>query len=191
MKSRWIYTGCDTEDERVLATEWRGLQPAVESRLESLTEVPDDVVFAAHHDAEASPPWDVQAVVTLPTIVCVAEADGNEPQAVLKSCVGQLTTRLEALPSDAPAPHPRRESLESLVPFLQQAREQERMYAFAGFLRPLLAAMHGHAARELDIREVEEDLPAGQWEVDELLDETLLLAWRHWDQRPSSVSLDA
>lgn len=208
MLYRWIYTGCDTQDERNIAAYWDELRPGLEARLKALKLVPTSAILSIHHDHEREADseqrdatWTVQASLTLPGMVCVGEGQATEMKAAMDECIQTLTVSLNARADDLQnssrsedrraARRVLREDLKGLVPFLEEAHHQRRINVFAGFLRPLLLSLRHHASRELAVLEMEEDVPSGQWDVDELLDETLLLAWEQFDQRPDNVPLDA
>lgn len=192
MRTRWIYTGCDTDDERQITHHWeREVQPGLEAQLETPdATIADLIISVVHEDDESETPWEMQAVLSFPAATFAGDARAVTPEKALDESIRQLTEQLEQRREESNGAVVRFRGLQAIIPFLEQARRQERMRVFAAFLRPLLRSLRRHAARELAIREIEGDLLGGQWEVDDVLDETLLQAWTHFDRRPQSVPLD-
>jgi len=191
MRTRWVYTGCDTDDQRRIARHWEQLQPGVESRLNTPGAAEGDLAISVSHDRDSQPEWEVQVVLMLPTAMRTSDARAATVETALDQCVGGLTKQLDRRSKRRSTRGAERRDFGGLIPILQQAHRQSRMNVFAEFLRPLLHPLRRHAARELAIQEIEADSPRGQWEVDDLLDETLLRAWNRFDERPSQVPLDA
>lgn len=191
MKQQWLYAGCDTEDERAIATRWEELQPAWEARVEALRQAPDEATFSIVHSADEKPEWSVQATLVFPGDVIAEEAEGSRMTTALDEAVNRLARRLDDLEDGPDGRVPRRRGVDRIVPFLERARDVGRMQEFGAFLRPILASFASYARRELALHEMEADLEEGEFEVDELLDETLLQAWDHFEQRPRSLPLDA
>jgi len=189
MHSTWIYTGCDTEDERNLAAVWRRLEPALDAALSS-SQVPlEEAVFSVVHSRDSKPSWEIQGVLIFPARTVSGAVRGLDPEATLEQLSGILAK--EVARQELPTDDRRRVGLGRLQNFLESARDSDNLRAFAGFLSPLLASLRGHAAREIALRESEDELLTGQLQVDEVLDETLLEAWEHFEERPRELALDA
>lgn len=191
MTYEWLCAGCDNGDERTLAAHWEELQPAWEARLEALDQPPDEATFSIVHRTDETPEWSAQATLVFPGDVVVEEPEALSPQSVLEALVNRLSRRLDEMQDWPDEKVQRRRGLHRIVPFLERARTVGRMQEFAAFLRPILGSFAPYARRELALHEMEGDVEEGEFEVDELLDETLLHAWDHFERRRPSLPLDA
>lgn len=191
MNHQWLYAGCDAEDERAIAAHWEELQPGWDARLEALDQPPDEATFSVIHDAGETPEWSVQATLVFPGDVIAEEAESRRMKTALEEAVNRLSRRLDEVQALQDGQVQRRRGVDRIVPFLERARTVDRLQEFAAFLRPILASLAPYARRELAMHEMEGDLEEGELEVDELLDETLLHAWDHFEHRPRSLPVDA
>lgn len=197
MRYRWLCVGCDTAEEQTLAAAWEDLQAGLDARLETLDQPADDaavVITKESQDADdESPAWEVLATVTLPAKCVTASAEGDDAKAALEQAVRRLLLRLDRFDqADGAAERPsQREAMEEIVPHLADARRRANMRAFSALLYPVLRRLRRHASRELAVREIEGHLLEGEWDIDELVNETLLLAWENFEKRPASVGLQA
>ncbi|REJ87724.1 MAG: hypothetical protein DWQ34_24055 [Planctomycetota bacterium] len=191
MEYRWVYTGCDAEDERTLAAHWEDLQPGWDARLKALDRFPDDATISIVHRAQETPAWSAQATLVFPGEVIAEEAESLQARTALEELVNRLSRRVDELQDRPEGRVQRRRGIEGVVPFLEQAWRSKRMNGFAAFLRPILTSFRQYARRELAMHEIEGDVAEGELEVEELLDEALLRAWDHFDQRPGGLALDA
>lgn len=193
MRYRWVHIGCDVADEQMLAGCWAELQAGLDARLEMLAQPPDDAAVVVTHDRDENPAWDVLVVLTSPARSVTGDARAETPQAALEQAVRRLLLGIDKLDRSDGAVEQgrRRRGMKEIVPHLHEARKRSNMSAFAALLYPVLRGLRRHAARELAVREIEETLLEGEWDVDELVNETLLLAWENFEKRPDSVPLPA
>jgi RNA polymerase sigma factor (sigma-70 family) len=189
MNVDWTYDGCDAEDEQLIERLWEAQQAELEAKVAELSLDPPEFRIAVTHNSEPDV-WELQAALHLTTRTLVSENRGHALQPVFEKMVADLAQAIDR-EGDEPTEAVRRlQGLEAVVPLLNRNRADGRSYQFFYFLGPLMQSLRIHAARELEMLELEGTLTAEGVEVDDVLDEALLRAWDRFETRPPELRFD-
>jgi len=189
MNIDWTYDGCDSEEERQIERLWETCQADLESKVAELSLDPPELGLSVTHNSE-SDVWELQAALHLTTRTLTSETRGHALQPVIEKTVADLIQEIDregGRPTEAAR---RLQGLEAVIPLLERNRAEGRSYQFFFFLGPLMQSVRTHAARELELRELEGALSTEEFEVDEILDEALLRAWDRFETRPRGLRFD-
>jgi DNA-directed RNA polymerase specialized sigma24 family protein len=120
----------------------------------------------------------------------LARAAGDEAPEVLENILSGLIAEIGRLEQKPRTVTLRREGLDGIVSVLRQGRQEGRSDVFCAWLAPVVASLHPHVRRELQIRQLESNFGSGQLIPDDILDEVLVRAHEQFDRRPPQLPLD-
>lgn len=195
MNVDWICEECGPDEQQAWESLWEEFEPEVEAKLAELPVDPVELRLAVFHLLEADTPettesWELQAALHLTTQTLVAESRAETPREAMTQLVAELARRIDDYVEQPEEVCRVRQGLEAILPLLQRNHAEGRSYQFIAFLAPLVRSLITHARRELDILELEGKVPPEELAPNDILDETLLQAWKRFDQRPPGVPLD-
>ncbi|TWU27637.1 HPF/RaiA family ribosome-associated protein [Bythopirellula polymerisocia] len=141
--------------------------------------------------------WELRAVLTLSTGRLIAVSEKSSIEQVIDEVIDDLARQIRRHKARVRRDHllrrrrKIRHELLSSSPFLEQDVQQQRQDDFFEMLSPLLETVRDHAAYELSLLELEELVPKAEFDVDELIDEVLLLAYDRFKLRPPDSLMEA
>jgi RNA polymerase sigma factor (sigma-70 family) len=140
--------------------------------------------------------YEGRGIIQLPTGTLVAEATGEDPQAILDRIADTLAAEIKRHKEKVRRDYifkrknRNRADLSAAGPALQRQRDSEKRDDFFRLLRKHLPFLRDYARREIRILDRDGTLHRGEATVDDLLDQVLVLAWERFDDRPTGLSLD-
>jgi DNA-directed RNA polymerase specialized sigma24 family protein len=183
METHWTFSGCDAEDETLVARYWDERLLELEGKLHALSEEPSELRVAVHHD-EGPPSWEVQAALHLPGATLVADNAGEALEEVLDSVVCELARQMDEhdeQPITTAEPFARPGSA-AVLALVRRNHAQGRSGAFFALLQPILRSLTNYLEHALHTLESEDGLPGEEVTLEDVLDEALARAWDRFGQ---------
>ena len=194
MNVHWTFRNCDRSKAR--ARKFLDMRlPRLRRRLSTLG--PEDSqldLTLYHHPGHDS--WELRAVLKLPTGSLVSTSEQNKLETVVDEVVKLLTQQLRRHKSRVRREHvirrrrQRGREFVTATPFLEQDVARDRREEFFQLLSPLLDNIREHAAQELRSLERESAIPIGEYSVDDLVDEVIVLAYDRFKLRPPDALME-
>jgi len=185
----WTYDGCDEQDEYRIEDYWRSRSLELESKIAASDDEPTELRIAVCQD-EDSALWEVQAALHVDTRTLAAASTSSKIERALDKVLHTLAEKLDRLDEESIAVTTDKEISRDVIPLLQQARQSGQSKAFLSHLVPLVNSVQIYARRELQMRQIEDDLPAEQITVADVLNEVIVRAWGQFPRRPESRSIE-
>lgn len=193
MRVQWTFKNCDDCREQATAY-WSQKQQCLER---PLTRIPGDqpqlnLALVRHHNRDA---WELRANLKLGAQTLVAGDVNSQLSGAIDQVVTELAEKIrhrqEGLRSDYR--RRRREQHREDMKNAEQHWFQEiptEPRALFRLLKPHLRSIADYAHRELQLMEIEEVIPRGEWTADDLLDDVLLCAIDRFNNRRPNQPLD-
>lgn len=189
MHIHWTYDGCDERDEYRIQDYWRSRSLELESKIAASDDEPTELRIAVCQDEDPAL-WEVQAALHVDTRTLAATATSNRIERALDKVLHTLAKKLDRLDEESTAVATDKEVSRDVIPLLRQARQSGQSEAFLSHLVPLVSSVQTYARRELQLRQIEDDLPAEQITVADVLNEVIVRAWEQFPRRPESRPIE-
>ncbi len=195
MNVQWTWKAKEGGDEASLKRYFEGKL----SRLRRLLKryPPDQVELnvTVYHLPHRVRPWETRLVLRLSTGTLVAEEDAESPRAALDVALDELTRELRRHREKVRKDYlyrrkRRRQEVAEVIPLVVPESTADRKAAFFKLIEPFLEPVREHARQEIDILEIEGQLPRGEVTADDLTDDVVARAWEEFPSRPQSSPLD-
>lgn len=190
MQFHWSYTGCDESQQAEIAEQWRARQEQLEAKAEMIGGDPSSQVVVAVEHADTAPAWWIQVALYAPEGSSVAEAEASEMIDAMDRVIGELSQRIDQQTDRAQTIAQRRQGMKGFLPILQAYHRDGKSRDFISLLTPVALSLSRYIGRELRDRRTLGEIPAGQVNAREVMDDILLKAWEQFDQRPPQQPLD-
>jgi ribosomal subunit interface protein len=198
MSTQLVFDGVDVAVKSRLKTYWAKKLARLK---ELLVPYPPDLqeirlTVSYHQPNSQRSYYEVRGIIQVPTGTLVAEATGEDPQAILDRIADTLAAEIKRHKEKVRRDYifkrknRNRADLSAAGPALQRQRDSEKRDDFFRLLRKHLPFLRDYARREIRTLDREGTLHRGEATVDDLLDQVLVLAWERWDDRPPGLSLD-
>lgn len=174
----------------------------IESKLERLerhlSRYPEDqrkLSITVYHLPNQVKSWEARFVLQLPTGTLVAEEGAESVEAALDVAFDELIREVRKHKEKVRKEYlyrrkRQRETLAEVVPLVDEQTIAEQKEAFFRLLQPFLGPVREHARQEIDILEIEQDLPRHEVTADDIVDDVVATAWEKFSERPTDRPLD-
>lgn len=197
MKTNWVFKDCDRE-KQYARKYWSKKVRRLERLLSNYCPDLRRLSLTLYNHASRRE-WRLRSVLYLPTGTLVAENTSATVEEVIDTTVDELARELRRHKSKVRKEHlirkrrRRREVLAAATPLLTvDSREssESNSESFCELLIPHMDQLYDQAQRELEILELEELVPAGEWTPRDLVDDVLVRAFEAYSSRPQGKSID-
>lgn len=189
MHIHWTYDGCDEQDEYRIEDYWRSRNLELESKLAALDDEPTELRIAVCQ-GEDPVLWEVQAALHVDTRTLDAASTSSKIERALDKVLRMLAEKLDRLGEETAAVAAHKDATRDVSTLLRQARQSGQSKAFLSHLVPLVSSVRSYAHRELQMRQIEDDLPAEQITVADVLNEVIVRAWEQFPRRPETRPIE-
>lgn len=149
------------------------------------------------HNTDNLNQWETHIILTLPSeIISVQEKSWEGPLSSLKEAFGDLLSQVNRyITEKRQSKSQQRKGIDkkgkkTISSRLDQAVHDKEKNTFIFLLKPYLDGLRNIASREISNLEIQEHLQLGAVSIEDLINETLLRAWRDYRQRPKDTHLD-
>jgi RNA polymerase sigma factor (sigma-70 family) len=149
------------------------------------------------HNTDNLNQWETHIILTLPSeIISVQEKSWEGPLSSLKEGFGDLLSQLNRYVTEKrQSKNQQRKGIDkkgkkNIGSRLDQAVHDKEKNTFIFLLKPYLDGLRKIASREIRNLEIQEHLKIATVSIEDLINETLLRAWRDYRQRPKDTHLD-
>lgn len=194
MEIHWVFNDCDAEKSRARAY-WEKKLPRIERLLKRFRDDLCEMQLTLTRHAN-SDPWELRAILQLPTGTIVADERRAELEEAIDKVVDHLVENLrrhkQRVRKDYVYRRRRlnREAVSAAGPYLSRDVEANRRQAFFQLLQPLMPSVYDYARRALRILEIEGSVPHNELTARDLVDDVLVRAWDQYADRPPKMDLD-
>lgn len=195
MNIEWTFRNCDSDKQRAQGY-FRQKIPRLKRRLARFGVHECRISLTLHHHPNRNA-WELRAVLKLPASVLVTGAEQSSLTEVIDEVIDDLTRQLRRHKARVRKEHVLRRrrrrgrDFVTALSYLEQDVAQDRREEFFALLSPLLENVREHAEYELALLESENVVPIGEFSVDDLVDDVLLLAYDRFKLRPPESLLEA
>lgn len=194
MKTQWTFHQCG-RIEKSARDYWAVKTQSLEWLLTNYDRDAKRVYLTLYHHAEPEQ-WELRAVLHLPTgTLTVEDTSSVLMEAIdkvadkLVSGIGRHKRELRTRQLQRRRKH-RRRQFASVNEFLTQDALANRTDAFAALILPYADQLYDHARRELRILEDQGEIPRGEFNPADLVDDLMLRACERYRDRFPETSLD-
>ena len=194
MKTHWVFNDC--KEKRTKARSyWEKKVGRIERLLSNYG--PDlRRLRLTLHRSEARGKWRFRTVLHLPTGTLVADNAGTTLEEAMDLVVNDLAREIRRHKSKVRGEHlirrrrRRKRELASAAPYLAQDAVESNTASFSSLLIAHMDEIYDQAKRELEIMELEEAIPVGEWNARDVVDDVLVRACETYDKRPENIPID-
>ena len=139
--------------------------------------------------------WEVRFVLQLPTGTLATEEVRPHFEEAMDVAVDELLHKLRhhqdvIRKSKKNRRWRERVRFDTVQPMIRRAAQEKRPDEFFELLKPCMAALRDHARRELEVLEIEQSVRPGEFSIDDIVDDVVMLAWQRFADRPSQAPLE-
>ncbi len=195
MKTQWTFKNNEIDKPRV-ESYWAKKQPRIERLLSNYHDDLRELRLALYRHHGEQGPWELRAVLQLPTGTLVTEETGPDWRECIDVVADELVRQIKRHKEQVRKDYlyrrrrVRREDQSTAGPYLERDRTENRSEAFFQLLQPLLPQVYAYARRELQLMELEGRISRGRTTAQDVIDEMLTRAWDRYSGRPRKIELE-
>ena len=192
---QWAWKAKDKTDEGPLKRYLDGKLRRLERLVTRYSDDQVELAVTVYHLPHRTDPWETRLTLRLPTGTLASEEAAETARASLDVAFDELIRELKKHREKVRKDYlyrrkRRREEVAEVIPLVQAPSSAERKQAFFKLIEPFLRPVREHARQEIDILEIEGQLPQREVTADDLLDDVVARAWEAFPNRPSSMPID-
>lgn len=154
-------------------------------------------LYLSVHPAENFNQWRSHITLTLESeIISIESKAAEKPSSSLDEAFNQLFTQLDRYITQKRQQKAQqrkridKKGMKDIGKRLDQAAADDQQSAFILLLKPHLDGLRNTIGREIHNLEIKEHIHRGSFSTEDLINETLLRAWKNYHKRPKDISMD-